>query len=79
MADLLAMAERRGYERGVDAARAVIAPTFANLADLHHRTLRGSASHNPARIDSFRRCPCRSCLSASQALAALDALGGGAA
>lgn len=40
-----------------------------DLCDLHHRTLTGSAKHNPARIASIHECPCLSCRRVSAVLA----------
>lgn len=39
-----------------------------DLCDLHHRTLTGSAKHNPARVSSIHECECLSCRRVSAVL-----------
>jgi hypothetical protein len=46
-----------------------LAAALADLADKHHRTVRGSRKHDPERIEDFRDCPCLTCKAAAAALA----------
>lgn len=64
LSDLLAWLKQGAAEQTIDKLRNAL----LDLCDLHHRTLTGSAKHNPARVSSIHECECLSCRRVSAVL-----------
>lgn len=45
-----------------------MARVLAKVVDVHHRTIEGSRLHNPREQMDFWKCPCKTCIAATEIL-----------